>query len=194
MYWRAQESGAFATIIWWDENSSPGTPQSGDTIDSNGYQVDIADIDLLIFSQVGDGFYSTKAYSQAHGQWGIATWNARSDGTGATLTLPEPPATNGITDLYSNGFWTVVGLGAYLYTMHNTGGTEFVAVLSNIVDRQYVLKPNTQYYGGPQGTYDPLDHFTDPTESKVVKGASYVYNGVTKNGSAPRQMLGVKAK
>jgi len=92
MQWYAQASAAFDSANWNDNPSgsgNPGSPQSGDDVEANGFDIDCAGKDFIstpvnLLTVNGGSFWSSAWYAQAAGNWNEAQWNAAPAGNGLT--------------------------------------------------------------------------------------------------------------
>lgn len=101
--WYAQNSGNFASITWKSAsvNGATGNNHSSDTLNSNGYTIDVADSDIGTLSLVGDGWTSSKWYSRSQEiDWLHITLYSILEGTGICIT--QPP-TNECTVKFNGG-------------------------------------------------------------------------------------------
>lgn len=89
----AQASAAWASANWneaADGSGASGDPQPGDYFESNGYNIDCADIDFAgMYAQSMNGgmYWSSKWYAQCNTSWATSTnWNSYMGGTGLTAS------------------------------------------------------------------------------------------------------------
>lgn len=87
--WYAQNSGAVSGVTFTSAatNGAPGSSHSGDTWYSNGYTIDLADVETTGMSLSGNGWTSSKWYSTGgvNVAWSAVTFNAQYAGQGLGL-------------------------------------------------------------------------------------------------------------